>query len=343
MKSSYLVIPTFVVSFTLFLLTLVFLMAAFPALYSLTAVHSRGDNAQPTVLAPMEPFSGGFASSAHAAELDEPPAAFDDGEAASQPSQKSKNIPGEGLNPEHIPPRPENAPAGAVDLSAHYNAGLHGTWHTDVSVSPQSLKQYDNDLSDLGEGIHEFGGVMFDVRGLVQLQGGIMRDEGGRYPERAEGIPVGRSFTKMHALHAAGWDAAEGDAVAKWILHYADGAARELEIVYGKHLMNWWRLGAVLRSPDHTDTAWTGSNEVARAIVRSQRDYSWLKVKRYFYDMVGHPYSGDLMDGLDAGERPLRLFKTAWDNPRPDAAVSHIDYVSTMTDCAPFLVALTVE
>ncbi len=39
----------------------------------------------------------------------------------------------------------------------------------------------------------------------------------------------------------------------------------------------------------------------------------------------------------------LRLYKTTWVNPFADRAIAAVDYVSAMTQCAPFLVAITVE
>jgi len=39
----------------------------------------------------------------------------------------------------------------------------------------------------------------------------------------------------------------------------------------------------------------------------------------------------------------MRLYKSTFPNPRPDVAISRIDYVSTMTEAAPFLVGLTLE
>ncbi len=39
----------------------------------------------------------------------------------------------------------------------------------------------------------------------------------------------------------------------------------------------------------------------------------------------------------------LRLVKRTWDNPSPEVEVEPIDFTSTMTQCAPFLIALTLE
>ena len=32
-----------------------------------------------------------------------------------------------------------------------------------------------------------------------------------------------------------------------------------------------------------------------------------------------------------------------WENPRPDQVIQSLDYVSTMTDSAPFLLGVTLE
>jgi hypothetical protein len=39
----------------------------------------------------------------------------------------------------------------------------------------------------------------------------------------------------------------------------------------------------------------------------------------------------------------VRLFKATWRNLRSDVRVKNLDFVSAMTKCAPFLVAITVE
>jgi len=39
----------------------------------------------------------------------------------------------------------------------------------------------------------------------------------------------------------------------------------------------------------------------------------------------------------------LRLYLSSYDNPQPDVQVTSIDYVSAMTEAAPFLVAMIIE
>lgn len=45
----------------------------------------------------------------------------------------------------------------------------------------------------------------------------------------------------------------------------------------------------------------------------------------------------------NCGNRKIRLFKSTWENPRPLVRVTSIDFVSTMKQAAPFLIAITAE
>ena len=126
-------------------------------------------------------------------------------------------------------------------------------------------------------------------------------------------------YGKLRVLHGASFlqDEKSGVAVGKLILHYEDGSNAELALVAGEQLLDWW--GPILKdggkqfdepSSPGTELAWAGSN-------------AWIRKQR--------------------PQASLRLYKTAFDNPRPALAISTLDYASTMTKAAPFLVALTVE
>jgi hypothetical protein len=39
----------------------------------------------------------------------------------------------------------------------------------------------------------------------------------------------------------------------------------------------------------------------------------------------------------------LRIYRSTWTNPRPDQNIVKMDFVSTMTSPAPFLIAVTAE
>jgi WD40 repeat protein len=198
-----------------------------------------------------------------------------------------------------IPPREASTPANLIDLSQFYNAPLTASWH--------GRPDEHNDLSELPHGLQTFAGVMFDVRGLIQL--GARAATGLAYPNHVLGIPIGRSCQRLHFLHAAvsSDGARRGDELGSYIIHYIDGRRVEIPIVVGKDLADWWSQA------DQTNMnfviAWTGRNPCA----------SWY-------------------------HRTIRLFKTTWENPRPAVRIRQFDFVSDkLTPGKPFLVALTAE
>ncbi len=119
------------------------------------------------------------------------------------------------------------------------------------------------------------------------------------------GIPIHRKFARLHVLHGTGWSEPDGTKIGAYILHYPDGRQSELPIRYGEDVRDWCQ-GSDPKDATRAVIAWSGPNPT------------------------------------DAGGR-LRLFKRTWANPRPEVEVESIDFTSTMTQCAPFLVALTLE
>ncbi|MBI3417970.1 MAG: DUF1513 domain-containing protein [Verrucomicrobia bacterium] len=163
-----------------------------------------------------------------------------------------------------------------------------------------------NDLRPLPRGVHEFANVRFDVRGLVQL---AIRDAPGRYPTNVAGIRVNQRCQRLHFLHSTGWFAPEGTLVGEYIIHFADGERVTMPIIYGDDVLDWWMLDAPRRrEPTRAVTAWKGANKASAA----------------------------------RGSE-VRLFKSTWENPRRDLAITSIDYETTLTYAAPFLIAITAE
>jgi hypothetical protein len=39
----------------------------------------------------------------------------------------------------------------------------------------------------------------------------------------------------------------------------------------------------------------------------------------------------------------VRIYQRSWENPSPDREVVSLEFISTMTRCAPFLLAITTE
>jgi hypothetical protein len=178
-----------------------------------------------------------------------------------------------------------------VDLGPHVNQKLNERFH---GAAPG------NDLAALPTGRQTFADIGFTVGGgVVQLGAGM--------PEKVEGIRVGAKAVKLHFLHACGRSGGTptNTVVGKYVVHYDDNSTADVEIVYGKDVVDWWEQRGVA-DPTRSKVAWEGQNEVIRA--------SGLKIK---------------------------LFLTTWENPHPKKQIVNIDYVTT--GAAPFCVAISAE
>jgi hypothetical protein len=216
---------------------------------------------------------------------------------------------------------PQRDPAAGpeqINLDSAYTGVL------DAIFYPSAMEmEWDDDLADLPRGYQQFGGVWFDVRGVIWLRSDPVRDvdptdpaASADFPEKVEGIMVGRKFQRFHVLHAAttyvSGNLATGNAlpIGAYILHYADGTQHEFEIQYGRDLRNWWwgDRGDSEAEAERAKVVWVGTNATCR-----------------YY------------------EAKIRLFMSTFENPRPDAEVVSVSFVSKKTPFAPFLVAMTVE
>ena len=122
-------------------------------------------------------------------------------------------------------------------------------------------------------------------------------------PSSVDGIQIRQKCRRLHFLHSTGWQESEGAAIGAYVLRYADGRQVEIPLLYGQDLREW------VGNSDPVEVrgakvAWTGTN--------SERD-------------------------------AIRLFECAWENPHPEIEIETLDFVSKMTKCAPFLVAITAE
>ena len=206
----------------------------------------------------------------------------------------------------------ETVNATTIDLKPYLNTAL-----TDSPASP--IGNMDDNMAELPSGTNVFAGVPFDVKGSIQLNGAVMSLFKKNYPNQVGPIGINRPCAKIHLLHGCNAILSRdfGRSVAKLVLHYADGSTSEIFMVAGKHLFDWWAplftTGVdprFLQTAPGTERAWTGSNP-------------YIKANRPDESLV--PY------------------KSTFDNPRPAVTLASVDYVSTITEVAPFLVGLTVE
>lgn len=224
---------------------------------------------------------------------------------------------------ERWPKRTDGAGPGQIDLDRHYTGVLdscfYPNWHEG---------EWGDELSSLPTGLQAFGGVTFDVRGVVWLRPSLVHPNDQvfgaachDYPTRVNGIHVGRKFGNLRVLHAANTlrYVPQPDqemmrsgtlTVASYVLHYADGEEQEHAVVYGRDLRHWWQGIGGDPEPEVSgaEKVWGGTNSIAAA-----------------YDAT------------------LRVFMSTYPNPRPDVAVVSIDFVSRETPFAPFLIAMSVE
>jgi hypothetical protein len=199
-----------------------------------------------------------------------------------------------------VPARSTEATPRQVDLSAFYNAGL-GT--NSYSREPG------NDYSRLPGGLVTMNGVLFDVRGIVQLTGHENLNQ-PRFPEAVRSIRVGRTAEKIHFLHAAAdvktpWGARVP--IAAYVFNFVDGQKWEVPVRLGKEVADSWDKAS---SSGWTEpiVAWQGSNGMT-----------------------------DRLKGS------IRLFQSTWTNRFADVDIESIDLLSLRRAAAPFVVAITVD
>jgi hypothetical protein len=174
----------------------------------------------------------------------------------------------------------------------------------------------DHTLEALPTGLHIYGGVPFDVEGIIQLNGPSVQLGTKLWPLEVKDIAIGHPFKKLHLLQGAFNIVAPGGnyKFAQLILHYADGSQESLDLAGGTHALRC--VDALVPQEldmvpaPQTELAWTGTNP---------------------YLKKNNPSAS------------LHLYRTTFDNPKPDQQVTTVDYLSTMFNPGPFLAGLTIE
>jgi len=136
-----------------------------------------------------------------------------------------------------------------IDLGPHVNQKLNERFHD---------YHQGNDLASLPTGRQTFAGVKFTVgKGVVQL--------GAGKPGKVEGIKVGMKTAKLYFLHAGGHQngAPLNTPIGKYVVHYADKTEAEVEVAYGRDVVDWWVQPGVA-DPTRGKVAWEGENKLSR-------------------------------------------------------------------------------
>jgi len=167
----------------------------------------------------------------------------------------------------------------------------------------------ERNLGELPSGRQTVAGVEFDVRGIIQLSGDALNKIlGATYPTGVRGIRVDHKCRKLHFLHGTGWRVRDGQSIGRYTIHYYDETSVDIPLVYGENIADWWYVPGEDASALSGVVAWKGYNDAVRAQGQA-----------------------------------LRLYMLTWDNPRPEAAITRIDFFSEGSNSSPFLIALTIQ
>ena len=182
------------------------------------------------------------------------------------------------------------------------------TEHYTAALDEEWLGKPGARLAALPKGVQVFAEAAFDVRGLVQLAGTrTIAEAGGDFPQAVAGIPIHYRGRKLHFLHGTAGSAEEGEKIGEYVLHYAGGQTQILPLLYRRHVTDCWGSeGDPI--PTDADIAWTGESNAS-------------------------PKPGDT----------VRVCRYTANNPFPGKEIETLDFVSAMTESAPFLIALTIE
>ncbi len=200
-----------------------------------------------------------------------------------------------------IPARDPLTDANCIDLTGSYNTALTETWQP-IS-GPSSI---DSQFPPASADLHKFGGLSFDVRGIIRLS---QTSWGCAALPVAVEIPVSRSFRRMHVLHGITGLALEGERAGTYRLHYRDGSRAELPIFHSRDAEGTVN-SAFLFTPPQGNAA-----ELPRVVS-----------------------SRTVLTGPGKW-----LYATTYANPSPEREVVSITFESAMTTSGPFLLGLTVE
>jgi serine/threonine protein kinase len=204
-----------------------------------------------------------------------------------------------------IPARPKGTNPRQIDLTRLYNGGLSQSLF--LTLNPREA--IENNWGTLPAGNVTLGGVPFDIRGVIQLNGRNTEARIAGLIPRSVHIPLDRPLQRLHILHAVQWGDPVGTVVAKYRLHYTDGSTAELPVEFERDVMAWW----------------VGWNQPHGDLPRAKRVATGSNAA-----LPGDPWS-------------LALYLRSWDNPHPERPVARVEFESTMQNSAPFMAGLTVE
>jgi hypothetical protein len=207
-----------------------------------------------------------------------------------------------------IPARSAGALGAWIDLSAFYNATLPGSWlpTPEAGMADESLP--------IPLGTNRWGGIDFDVRGVIQLGGPALASRGGKFPEQVSGVPIERRCRKIHLLVGTDRKVRPGTVLGGFAARFVTGEQEISHVLFGRDVYDWWHdpateIDASGKAPSQTAiVAWEGASPASR-----RRNIT------------------------------LRVYRVTWENPLWDVPVQTLDFFSSRTASSPFILAMTVE
>jgi hypothetical protein len=194
-----------------------------------------------------------------------------------------------------VPARANGLPDNLLDLSSFYNQGLF------ADVGSKTLRG--NNYAELPHGLQTFGGIPFDLRGIVQLSGESLR-QFLDYPKAVNGIAVHRTVRRIHLLGATCWAENDREVIAQVVVHSNTRVSTVLPLYYGEDFRDCTYVSDQESQVGRGKVVWAGKN---------------------------------------AADRLLRVYKTTLQVPEKFGPVESIDIISSMSFAAPFVMAITVE
>lgn len=200
--------------------------------------------------------------------------------------------------PRRLPHNEISAPKHAIDLKPFYTSALTQAWRGNPG----------DDLAALPKGMQTFGGVEFNVGGIVQLKSNSSDAAG--FPAEIKGIPVHQRCQHLYFLHAASLDgkSQDGEQIGSYLIHLPNNELTlEIPIYYGRSVRNWHQEANEPDAERELKVVWKGENSATKQTGKS-----------------------------------IRLFLTAW-NLAPGVEIDSLDFISAEKSAAPFLVAISFD
>jgi serine/threonine protein kinase/WD40 repeat protein/tetratricopeptide (TPR) repeat protein len=203
-----------------------------------------------------------------------------------------------------VPARDPQTSSNLLDLSLFFNASLTSDWTRVFPPAPPGEWL----LTSLPQGVQTFAGTQFDVRGVIQLAGRSKRNLTSSFPVSVAAISAGQACHQLHFLHGTDGRVADGVPIGRYVIHFAGGEQLEVPINYGENVRDWRAQPSSKEPTARAAIVWAGSNPAAQG-----------------------------------RGKELRLCEFIWDNSRTGSAIETIDFISSQTNSAPFLIAITAE